>query len=277
VASVEVLTIYDGEPSHFRPVTDTIGVTRALLAPPGHGGGEPRATVAHASVLAVVREWTPRLIVGLVAVIFLGTALPLVQPLDNELFLAINGLGDGPEWLYEALDPHTRNYLILIVATMAAIGLLSRRPRYVLGAALAMVLAALLANVAWEIVKLFVERARPEEVLGGQVQLTADRSWSHIGSYPSGHMLVTAALAATAASIVPALRWPLVAYVAAVGVTRILFGAHFPIDILVGIAVGYELGRFSATLVASAGLLPQPRSTTRVPSKAPQTLKEASL
>ena len=274
VASVEVPTIYDGEPSHFRPGADTIGVARALLAPPGHGGGHAKTTRTHAS-LNVVREWAPRLIVGLVTVILLGAALPLFQPLDNELFLAINGLGDGPEWLYQALDPHTRNYALLVLGTMAATAVLSRRPRYVFGAALAMVLAALLANVTWEVVKLFVERARPEEVLGSQVDLSHDRTWSHIGSYPSGHMLVTTALAATAASIVPALRWPLVAYVAVVGATRLVFGAHFPIDVLVGMVVGYELGRFSAILIASAGLLPKPRSTTVVAARAPPSLREA--
>ena len=46
--------------------------------------------------------------------IALGAAMPVVQPLDNSLMLAVNGLGDGPEWLYQALDPHTRNYLLLL-------------------------------------------------------------------------------------------------------------------------------------------------------------------
>ena len=38
--------------------------------------------------------------------------LPALQPLDNRLFLAVNGLGDGPEWIYHAFDPHARNYVI---------------------------------------------------------------------------------------------------------------------------------------------------------------------
>ena len=81
--------------------------------------------------------------------------------------LSINGLGDGPEWLYQALDPHTRNYVLLTRATVVAAAISLRRPRYVLGAALGVVLAAYFAGAALELVKLFIDRARPEEVLGG--------------------------------------------------------------------------------------------------------------
>ena len=39
---------------------------------------------------------------------------------DEGLFRAINGLGPGPELLWTALDPHTRNYLLLIVLAVVA-------------------------------------------------------------------------------------------------------------------------------------------------------------
>jgi membrane-associated phospholipid phosphatase len=131
-----------------------------------------------------------------------------------------------------------------------------RRPRHVVGAVLGVVLAAYFAGVALEIVKLFIERARPEEVLGGQVQLSHGRSWAHIASYPSGHLIVTTAMASAAAAALPVLRRPLLAYVALVAFTRVMFGAHFPLDVLVGAVLGYELGLFSARLMASARLLP---------------------
>jgi membrane-associated phospholipid phosphatase len=182
--------------------------------------------------------------------------MPLFQPLDNSLFLAVNGLGDGPEWLYQALDPHTRNYILLLLTTLVAGAVFLRRPRYVLGAALGVVLAAYLAGAAIEIVKLFAERARPEEVLGAQVLLAEDRSWAHLASYPSGHLIVTAAMAAAAGAALKPLRGPLLAYVVMIGFTRVLFGAHFPLDVLVGAVLGYELGLFAARLMASARLLP---------------------
>jgi membrane-associated phospholipid phosphatase len=135
-----------------------------------------------------------------------------------------------------------------------------RRPRHVLGAALGVILAAYLAGAALEVVKLFIERARPEEVLGAQIELSHGRSWAHLASFPSGHLIVTSAMAAAAASAVPALRRPLLAYVAMVALTRVTFGAHFPLDVLVGAVVGYELGVFAARLMASGRLLPAPRT-----------------
>jgi membrane-associated phospholipid phosphatase len=182
--------------------------------------------------------------------------MPVVQPLDNQLMLAVNGLGDGPEWLYQALDPHTRNYLILTAVTLVSAAVYLRRVRHVVGAVLAVLLAAYVAGAALEVIKLFIERARPEEVLGAQIQLSHDRSWAHLASFPSGHLIVTSAMAAAAASAVPALRRPLLVYVALVALTRVLFGAHFPIDVIVGAIVGYEMGLFAARLMASARMLP---------------------
>jgi membrane-associated phospholipid phosphatase len=131
-----------------------------------------------------------------------------------------------------------------------------RRARYVLGAGLAVLLAGYLGGAVLEFVKVFVERARPEEVLGAEVLLAEDRTWSHIASYPSGHMMVTAALAAVAATVAPKLRGALFAYIAAVAMTRILFGAHFPLDVIVGTVFGYEIGLFATALIANARLLP---------------------
>jgi membrane-associated phospholipid phosphatase len=267
VASVEIPTIYDGEPSHFRPVVDTLRVGRALAVSGRAGSPAPGGTAADA--LAVLRAWTPRLGALLLAAIALGLALPLFQPLDNALFLALNGLGDGPEWLYQALDPHARNYVLLVALTLVAATVALRRPRHVLGAALGVVLAAYLAGAAIEIVKLFVERARPEEVLGAQAQLAYGRSWAHLASFPSGHLIVTAAMTAAASAAVPALRRPLIAYVVMIGLTRVLFGAHFPLDVLAGAALGYELGLFAARLMASARLLP----ATTLPELAPSALR----
>jgi membrane-associated phospholipid phosphatase len=67
---------------------------------------------------------------------------------------------------------------------------------------------------------------------------------------------VTSAMAAAAAAAVPALRKPLIAYTALVGLTRVLFGAHFPLDVIAGAVLGYEIGLFTSRLMASARLLP---------------------
>ena len=271
VTTVEIPTIYDGEPSHYRAVVDTARVGRALLLP---RRGRTARTGGAAEAFAELRDWTPRLAALVLGAIALGAAMPVVQPLDNQLMLAVNGLGDGPEWLYQALDPHTRNYLILTAVTLVAAAVYLRRVRHVVGAVLAVLLAAYVAGAALEVIKLFIERARPEEVLGAQIQLSHDRSWAHLASFPSGHLIVTSAMAAAAASAVPALRRPLLVYVALVALTRVLFGAHFPIDVTVGAIVGYEMGLFAARLMASARMLPaaEPRLA---PVSARRALKAA--
>ena len=163
---------------------------------------------------------------------------------DEWLYRAINDLGPGPELLWTLLDPHTRNYLLLIAvaAVAAAIVDIRRVP-----ATVARVFGS--ALVAWgmlEAVYAVYDRPRPEEVIA-DASLNG-HTWAHLKSFPSGHMAITAALAVALALLFPRLRYGLWAYVAAVAVTRVFFGAHFPFDVVAGTA----LGTASAILVAAA-------------------------
>jgi undecaprenyl-diphosphatase len=180
--------------------------------------------------------------------------LPLVAGLDERLFLAVNSLGAGPDWIHQALDPHTRNYILISVLAVAAAPMMGRRA--VIGTAAAVLIAAFFSDVLVQLVYLLYDRARPEEVLGAQALLLEDRTWAHIASFPSGHLVVTTAIAVAGMSAVPALRGPLWLYVGAIALTRVTFGAHFPLDVVVGLVFGYEVGRFSAALAHGIGLLP---------------------
>ena len=51
-------------------------------------------------------------------------------------------------------------------------------------------------------------------------------------------MAITAALGVAIALAFPRLRWWLWAYIAAVAFTRVMFGAHFPLDVVAGTAMG---------------------------------------
>jgi membrane-associated phospholipid phosphatase/predicted MFS family arabinose efflux permease len=192
------------------------------------------------------RRATIALLLAVVPVLGLLVAHTEVHELDEWLFQAINGLGPAPQFLYDIFDPHTRNYIVLIVLALGAAAVTSPRriPRvaaHVLGAAL----------VAWallEAVYAVYNRARPEEVLdAGQIVLQG-HSWGHLNSFPSGHMAITAALAAGTALAFRRARYVLAAYVLAVAFTRVLFGAHFPLDTV----AGTSLGLASALLVAAA-------------------------
>jgi undecaprenyl-diphosphatase len=132
----------------------------------------------------------------------------------------------------------------------------TRSLRFAAGALLAMVASAIFADLVMELIQLAVDRPRPEEALGAEAQRSHDRHWSHIPSFPSGHLMVTAGLVATAATLARALRAPLLVYLAAVAVTRVLFGAHFPLDVVVGALVGWQVGLFAVALTRTSGLLP---------------------
>jgi membrane-associated phospholipid phosphatase len=119
------------------------------------------------------------------------------------------------------------------------------------------------SDLVLEIVQLAVNRPRPQEALGSQVLLSHGRSWAHIPSFPSGHMIVTTALVVAAAGMAPVLRGPAFTYLAAIAITRMMFGAHFPLDVALGTIIGWQVGQFALALTRAAGLLPQAERATR--------------
>ena len=180
---------------------------------------------------------------------------------DEGLFRAINGLGPGPEVVWTVLDPHTRNYILLIVLAVAAAAI--GRSRRVLEAFARVMASALVAWGLLEAIYAVYDRARPEETIEAADVSLNGHSWAHLNSFPSGHMAITAALAIATALAFPRLRTALWVYVVAVAFTRVLFGAHYPIDVLAGTA----LGAASALLVAVAF----ERVRVRAPSRSPAT------
>jgi MFS family permease len=235
------------------PLLRVPGVRRerlALQAPPRH------AVMRWGVMLAAV--YTGILFVG-----FLVSATQL-QGVDEALFRMVNGLGHGPEELWDALNPHMRNYVILVAVAGAAA--LVSDPRLVYPV-VSFVLAS--AIVSWgllEGVYAALDRPRPEEVLHPS-QIMLEDNWNYIESFPSGHMAITAALAVSIGLVFPRLRAMLWAYVIAVGFTRVLFGAHFPLDTLAGTLLGYASAKAVYALVVEAGLFPQ-----RQPERQPRRL-----
>jgi len=177
----------------------------------------------------------------------------------------VNALGAGPDWLHSALDPHTRNYILLCL--VATLGAMFYGRRAALGAALATTIAALWADVLVQLVYMIFVRDRPEEVLGGQALLVEGGHWAHIASFPSGHMVVTTAIVVAAIAAVPWLRVPLWIYCGLIALTRVTFGAHFPLDVMAGIAFGYPVGLFAWELVARFDLSRPPRRRRAPPAE----------
>ncbi len=202
-------------------------------------------------------RWAGSLAGLFVAVLATGVivAATALKHVDEAAFRAVNALGPGPEPLFELLEEPGRNYLLLTTVPVAAA--LLAGPRRIPGVLALELAAGVLAIGLLEAVYAFYDRPRPSEVFdGAEVVLAYGHDWARIEAFPSGHMAVITALAATAWFAFPKLRYPLMAYVALNGVTRVLFGAHFPLDVLAGIALGYGSARATLALFVQTGLVP---------------------
>jgi undecaprenyl-diphosphatase len=156
-----------------------------------------------------------------------------VSTLEARWFEAANGLSHAayvPVWMLMQFGS-----LGGALATGAALRV-SGRPA--LGDRVAAVGAA--TWVAAKAVKPFVRRGRPAHTVTGVRVRGAEQSGL---GYPSGHAAVSAALAAVVTPCLPR-RWrvPVWAGALAVGPTRSYVGAHLPLDVVGGAALGIAIG-----------------------------------
>jgi MFS family permease len=223
---------------------DVTGSYRAIFMLGGAAG--LAAIVPLVGVPQLTRPRVAAALLAVVPVLGLVVAQTGAHRLDEDLFRAVNGIGPGPHWLWTLLDPHTRNYIVLIGIAVAAAFVVQRA--HVLRVFSRVMLSAVVAWGLLEAIYVVYERPRPEEVVD-QAEISVNgHSWAALNSFPSGHMAITAALAVATALVFPRLRTALWAYVAAVAFTRVMFGAHFPSDVIAGTA----LGTASALVVALA-------------------------
>lgn len=152
---------------------------------------------------------------------------------EIRLFRLVNGL---PEWAYPATWIPMQYGTFGTVPATAALALARRRPRL----ALAIGVGGTAAWVLAKAVKPVVDRGRPASVIGGVVQRGAEEGDQ---GFPSGHAAVSTALTV--------LSWPyfsdewrvrVVALSAFVPFARMYVGAHLPLDVVGGSALGLAIG-----------------------------------
>jgi membrane-associated phospholipid phosphatase len=216
-------------------------------------------------------RWTGAAV--LVYAVLLGAVLLVVgtdlERADAWLFRAINNnLAPGPDLLWNVLDPHTRNYVLLNALGVAAAALTS--PRRILQVLVLLTLSWVISLALLEALHLSYNRPRPEEALGAADVVSGGHTWSHIASYPSGHMAITTALVAGIAFLFPRLRWPLWIYAGAVAFTRVMFGAHFPLDVVAGTVLGYASARLTLDLLVQTRLIESLRGPLVRPAYRPR-------
>jgi glycosyltransferase 2 family protein len=178
-----------------------------------------------------------RVITGLVvlAVTSLAVYRDRLSVLETNVFHLVNDLpaAIGP-YLDVVMQAGNGAAGPVLAAVVLAIGGRRRwRPAFDLA------VTGVLAWVAAKVVKSIIQRPRPGGLLDDVRRFGSDEGLGFV----SGHAAVAAALAAAAAPyLVRSLRRAVWVVPWVVGIARIYFGAHLPLDILGGVALGWMIG-----------------------------------
>jgi membrane-associated phospholipid phosphatase len=168
--------------------------------------------------------------------------------MDNSLFRWINRLANRTGWAHGFFTSYAK-YGIVLFAVLLVAAYLDGRQHDDLRAIAGSVWAAGAALVALGIGQLIggaIDRARPYEAMTG-VHLLVDKTTDF--SFPSDH--ATAVGAVAVGLLFTNRRWGIVAAVLAIvmALTRVYVGAHYPGDVLAGLALGGVVAAAGTALV----------------------------
>ena len=170
--------------------------------------------------------------IGVLAVALLAVRRDSLTTFEHDLFRLVNDL---PQWMRPELLIVMQAGNVVAAFVFAALALARRARRL----AFDLVVAGPVAWIVAKEVKDLVGRPRP----GGLLADVARYGPSEGLGFVSGHTAVAAALATAAAPYLPR-RWRRAAWAGTwlVGMARIYEGAHLPLDVVGGAALGWAIG-----------------------------------
>jgi undecaprenyl-diphosphatase len=119
-------------------------------------------------------------------------------------------------------------------------------------AAVLLLSGACTALLSSQVLKRTIRRHRPTRGLTGFAALVENPD---AFSFPSGHTAVAFGVAASLLGVGDALEWVMFPLAAGIGVSRVYLGAHYPLDVAAGAAVGCGSGLVARGLADGTLLL----------------------
>ncbi|MBV8950837.1 MAG: flippase-like domain-containing protein [Actinobacteria bacterium] len=192
-----------------------------------------------------------RVIIG--TLIFAACALAASEArpsrVERNLFHLVNQLPGAFVGIFDVATQAGTLWAVLVVVGIAAVW---RRPLMLRDLAVAGTLGAVAARIA----KALIQRDRPAGHFG-DVIVRGVVATGH--GFPSTHSAVAAALATAAGPYLSRtsrrLAW---AGVFGVGISRVYAGAHLPLDVIAGIALGWVVGAAVHLLLGSPAIVSSP-------------------
>lgn len=157
--------------------------------------------------------------------------------MDDSLFRWVNRLANRTGWAHGFFTGYAKYGIVLFVVLLVAAHLDGRHhgDLHTVAGSVWAAGAALVALVIGQLIGGAIDRARPYEAMTG-VHLLVDKTADF--SFPSDH--ATAAGAVAVGLLLTNRRWGIVAAVLAIvmAFTRVYVGAHYPGDVIAGLALG---------------------------------------